>query len=84
MGRLTVAASLGQAVWAARRQWQALPPERRGRLQALLRQSAGGPSNLSQAERQELRELLGDLNLGDIFRDTAARTFSRGRSQRNP
>src|SRR5438045_829396 len=43
LGRLTIAASLGQAAWATRRQWQALPPERRSRLQALLRQSAGGP-----------------------------------------
>ena len=40
IGRLTIAASLGQAAWATRRQWQALPAEHRRRLRALLRQSA--------------------------------------------
>jgi hypothetical protein len=38
LGRLTIAASLAQAVWATRRQWQALPPGHRDRLQALLRE----------------------------------------------
>lgn len=41
IGRVTVAASLGQAAWATRRRWRALPAEHRDRLQALLRQSAG-------------------------------------------
>jgi hypothetical protein len=71
LGRLTIAASLGQAVWATRRQWQALPPEDRSRLQALLRQSAAGPANLSEAERQELRRLVGELNLGEVLRNSA-------------
>jgi hypothetical protein len=78
IGRMTLAASLGQAAWATRRQWRALPAERRDRLQALLRQSAGRPSNLSAAERQELRELVGELNLGDVLRDSATRVSRRG------
>jgi hypothetical protein len=77
MGRLTAAASLGQAAWATRRQWRALPAERRARLQALLRQSAGRPSNLSPAERHEVGMLLGELNLGEVLRQTTARAFTR-------
>lgn len=79
LGRLAIAASLGQAVWATRRQWQALPPERRSRLQALLRQSAGGPANLSETDRQELRELIGELHLGEVLRNSAIRSTGRGR-----
>ena len=55
MGRMTMAATLGQAAWATRRQWRALPAERRDRLQVLLRQSAGRPSKLSAAERRSSR-----------------------------
>ena len=77
MGRMTIAATLGQTAWAARRQWMALPQERRDRAQALLRQSGGRPSNLSAAERKELRSLLADLNLGDVLRQGAMRVSSR-------
>ena len=79
LGRLTIAASLAQVAWATRRQWQALPPERRSRLQALLRQSAGGPANLSETDRQELRGLIGELHLGEVLRDSAIRAGGRGR-----
>ncbi|MGZ6615774.1 MAG: hypothetical protein ACXVFQ_15240 [Solirubrobacteraceae bacterium] len=79
LGRLTIAASLGQAAWATRRQWQALPGERRSRLQALLRQSAGGPANLSATDRQELRGLIGELNLGVVLRNSAIRATRGGR-----
>lgn len=82
MGRMTIAASLGQAAWATRRQWQALPTEHRTRLQALLRQAAGRPSNLSAGERQELQTLLGELNLGAVLRRTAMSMSSRGRFRR--
>jgi hypothetical protein len=82
MGKLTIAASLGQAAWGTRRQWRALPADRRTRLQALLRQSGGRPSNLSAGERQELRGLLAELNLGDVLRDTAMRASRRGFRQR--
>jgi hypothetical protein len=78
MGRMTMAATLGQAAWATRRQWRALPAERRDRLQALLRQATGGPSNLSAAERTELRGLVGELRLGDVLRDSATRASRRG------
>jgi hypothetical protein len=82
MGKMTMAASVGQAAWATRRQWRALPAERRNRLQALLRQSTGRPSNLSAAERQELRDLIGELNLGDVLRDSAIRASRRSLRRR--
>ena len=73
MKRLTIAASLGHAAWAVGRQWQALPAEHRSRLQALLRRSAGRPANLSESERRELRRLIGELNLGEVLRNSAIR-----------
>ncbi|MGZ6559443.1 MAG: hypothetical protein ACXVH3_27190 [Solirubrobacteraceae bacterium] len=79
LGRLAIAASLGQAAWATRRQWQALPPARRSRLQTLLRQSAGGPANLSETDRQELRTLVGELNLGEVLRNSAIGVGRPGR-----
>ena len=78
MGRLGLAASLGQGAWAVRRQWLALPAERRTRLQDLLRQSAGRPANLSTDEREELRALLAELNLGQILRDGTMRAARGG------
>jgi hypothetical protein len=78
IGRMTVAASLGQAAWATRRQWRAMPAEHRDRLQALLRQCAGRPSNLSSADRDELRRLIGELNLAAVLRDSAMRASRRG------
>jgi hypothetical protein len=82
MGRLSISASLGQAAWAARRQWRALPVDRRDRLQALLRRAAGGPSNLSPADRQELRGLIAELNLGNVVRDSAMRAARSGSRRR--
>ena len=78
MGGLGLAASLGQGAWAVRRQWRALPVDRRARLQALLRQSAGGPFNLSAPEREELRALLSELDLSQVLRETTMRTARRG------
>jgi hypothetical protein len=82
MRRMTIATALGQAAWTARRHWRALPPDRRTRLQALLRQSARQPASLSEAERQELRMLVGELNLGEVARQTATRASSRGTVRR--
>ena len=73
MGRLGIAAALGQAAWAAARQWRSLPSHRRERLQVLLRRSGGRPSGLSAAERQELRGIVGELHLGDVLRESAMR-----------
>jgi len=75
---MTLAASLAQGAWAARQQWQAMPAARRARVQALLRQSAGRPTNLSAAERRELLALVGELDLGTVMRDAAVKASRRG------
>ncbi len=68
---------LGSAVIAlqiastTRQHWQSLPSEDRERLQDLLRRSRGKPSNLSGAERRELRELVRGLQLPRLVRDAA-------------
>jgi hypothetical protein len=82
IGRLGLAASLGQAAWATQRQWQQMPRRRRARLQALVRQSGGRPSRLSAAERRELWGLIGDLNLGEVLRAGATNASGRGFGRR--
>jgi len=83
LGPLGVAMTVGQTAWAARRNWQAIPPERRARLQELTRQSAGRPANLSAGERRELMSLIRELNLGDLARQTAmSGAFPRSRFRR--
>jgi hypothetical protein len=78
MGRLSMAAAVGQAALGARRQWRAMPAERRARMQTLLKRSASGPASLSAAERDELRGLVRELKLGEVARTSAARVTRRG------
>jgi hypothetical protein len=83
LGRLGAATAVGQFALSAGRQWRALPAKRRNRLQALLRQSATRPASLSAAERQELTELIRELNLGPLVRQAATdAASSRGRFRR--
>lgn len=77
-GRVAMAAALGQVAWGAHAQWRSMPAHRRERLQTLLRKSGGRPGNLSAAEREEVRGLVADLNLGQIMRDGALRVSGRG------
>jgi hypothetical protein len=75
--------TVGQFAWAAGRQWRALPADRRDRLQALLRQSATRPASLSPVERQELSQLMRELELGPLVRRVATdAASSRGRFRR--
>lgn len=69
--RLGIATAAWRFAVSARRQWLALPPNRRRRLQTLLRQSGGRPSRLSAAERRELGALVRDLRLGALIRNAA-------------
>jgi hypothetical protein len=68
---------LGSAVIAlqiasvTRQHWQSLPGDDRQRLQSLLRRSRGKPSNLSKAERRELRKLVLALQLPRLMRESA-------------
>ncbi len=83
LGPLGAAMTVGQTAWAARRNWQALPPERRARLQELVRQSAGRPGNLTADERRELTSLIRDLELGQLARQAAmTAVFPRRRYRR--
>lgn len=43
-----------------------------------MRQVAIGPANLSPGERQEIGELVGELNRGEVLRDTTMRTSRVG------
>ena len=43
-----------------------------------MRQAAKGPATLSPAERQELRGLVSELNLGAVLHDSAMRASRRG------
>jgi hypothetical protein len=76
-GRLAMAAVLLRGARSAQRQWHAIPSSRRERLQTLVRKSAGRPGNLSPSERRELQSLIGELNLGQVIRETAQRAATR-------
>jgi hypothetical protein len=71
LSRLGMATTAGRFVWSATQRWSALPARRRARLQDLLRKSGGRPSRLSRAERRELGELVGDLELAALVRAAA-------------
>jgi hypothetical protein len=81
-GRLGLAQTAGRFVWSARQRWQELPPDRRRRLQELLRRSRGRPSALTAAERRELAALVRELELGRLVRDAAASSALGGRGRR--
>jgi hypothetical protein len=84
LGRLGVATTAGRFAWSAAQRWRALPPDRRDRLQDLLRKSGGRPSGLSAAERRELSALVRDLELPGLVRGAAMdATPPRGRFRRH-
>lgn len=58
-----------QAALAANSRWKQLPVGDRDRLTQLLKQSRGLPSNLSAKERDEVRLLLGRLELSGLARE---------------
>jgi hypothetical protein len=59
-----------QLARATREHWQSIPRAKRRRLQSLLRQSRGKPSNLTQAERRELRKLVSALQLSRFVQNS--------------
>ncbi len=74
-------AALLQAGAIVAGRWQSLSAKERARLRALLAESGGRPSNLSDKQRKELRKLAGKLDLKGIGRDLAG---LRRRSRRRP
>jgi hypothetical protein len=82
VGPLGTALTVGQLAWTLRQHWQAIPTEHRERLQQLLRQAKGNPSNLPEHDRRELRQLIHELNLPRLLRRTAIDAVVLGRRPR--
>jgi len=73
-----------QVASATREHWRSIPRAKRRRLQTLLRQSRGKPSNLTKAERRELRKLVRALQLPRLLRDSALNAAGIRRQLRRP
>ncbi len=71
-----------QAALAANGRWKQLPAGDRDRLTQLLKQSKGLPTNLSTKEREEVRLLLGRLELAGLARELAPFAFRASRRRR--
>ena len=84
IGPLGTAAIVLQVASTTRQHWQSVPSEDRVRLQGLLRRSRGKPSNLSKAERRELRKLIRALQLHRLVRDSAVNAAGIRRQLRRP
>jgi hypothetical protein len=70
-GPLGIALTAAQVAWTIREHWQGIPADRRERLQELLRETKGKPSNLSKSKRRELRKLVRQLNTPKLARNIA-------------
>ena len=68
VGPLGASIAAAQTALTLHRHWQSIPRRDRERLQELLRKSKGRRSNLSRAERRELRRLLTALQLPRLLR----------------
>lgn len=66
-----------QAAMAAREHWGLLKPAERTELARILRTSAGRPSNLTAAEKRELRRLVAKLELPRLGRNLAPMASKR-------
>jgi len=71
LGPIGVAVSLSRAALAAKQHWDLLSADERRRLGVLVRASRGRPAALSHAERRELAELVGRLELLRLGRTLA-------------
>jgi hypothetical protein len=71
-----------QAGLVARERWQSLSKRDRERLARLTRDSRGRLSNLSAKEREELRKLLGKLDIKQMGRDLLPLAGARKRRRR--
>jgi len=79
---LAAAATVGQVVWALRREWQTLPSHRRNRIDGLVRKAVRRPSRLSAKEWRELWMLSNELRVVDILRESRGRASEGGRFRR--
>jgi hypothetical protein len=58
-----------EGAMVANRHWQRLSESERSKLTGLIRKSKGVPTNLTEREREEIRKLVGKLDLAGIGRD---------------
>jgi hypothetical protein len=68
-----------RAVMVIGERWSALSEKERARIARLLRESRGRPGNLSSKEREELRKLVGKLDLKRLGRELLPLVRPRGR-----
>ena len=61
--------SVAEALVATRRHWTSVDPHVRRRLREIVTKSRGRLSNLTPAERKEVRELVGQLDLVKLGRE---------------
>lgn len=73
---------LAQAGLAANKHWKTLPVGDRERIAQLLRKSKGLPANLTPRERDELRLLLGRLEVGSLARELVPFALKARRGKR--
>jgi len=64
--------AVAEALAATRRHFAGVDPRARRRVVELARKSKGRPSNLTSAEKQELRRLVGEMDLWQLSKDLAA------------
>ena len=63
---------VAEAPTTTRRHFAGVDPKPRRRVAELVRKSGGRPSNLSSHEKQELRRLVGQMDLWQLSKDLAA------------
>jgi hypothetical protein len=64
--------AVAEALAATRRHFASVDPKKRRRAVELVRKSKGRPSNLSKQEKQELRRLVGEMDLWSLSKELAA------------
>ena len=64
--------AVAEALAATRRHFASVDPAKRRRAVELARKSKGKPSNLSAREKQELRRLVGEMDLWALSKELAA------------
>ena len=64
--------AVAEALTTTRRHFAGVDPTARRRAVELVRQSKGRPSNLTAAQKQELRRLVGEMDLWQLSKDLAA------------
>jgi hypothetical protein len=75
--------AVAEALSATRRHFAGIDPRARRRSVELVRKSKGRPSNLTPHEKQELRRLVGEMDLWSLSKDLAAVASPIGRPGRS-